>query len=49
LGFLMNGHVGYAGLIAGAFASIVEKFERIDDNISIPFGSAILMTLLRML
>jgi len=49
LGILMNGRVGYAGLIGGAFASIVEKFERIDDNISIPFGSAILMTLVRML
>jgi len=49
LGILMNGRVGYAGLIGGAFASIVEKFERVDDNISIPFGSAIIMTLLRML
>ena len=49
LGILMNGRVGYAGLIGAVFASIVEKFERIDDNISIPFGSAILMTLVRML
>jgi len=28
------------------FASIIEKFERIDDNISIPFGSAVIMALL---
>ncbi len=49
LSFFMNGHVGYAGLIGAVFASIVEKFERIDDNISIPFGSAILITVLRML
>jgi len=49
LGVLMNGRVGYAGLIGAIFASLVEKFERIDDNISIPFGSAILMTLVRML
>lgn len=49
LGILMNGRVGYAGLIGAVFASIVEKFERIDDNISIPFGSAILMTFVGML
>jgi len=49
LGILMNGRVGYAGLIGAVFASIIEKFERINDNISIPFGSAILMALLRML
>ncbi len=49
LGAAMNGHVGYAALVGGAFASVVEKFERIDDNISIPFGSAIVMTLLRTL
>lgn len=49
LGVVMNGRVGYAGLIGGAFASIVEKFERVDDNISIPFGSAIIMTLVHML
>ena len=47
LGIAMNGHVGYVGFVGGAFASIVEKFERIDDNITIPFGSAILMTFLR--
>jgi len=49
LGYFMNSHVGYAGFIGGAFASIVEKIERIDDNISIPFGSAILMTLVLLL
>jgi len=49
LSFFMNGHVGFAGLIGAVFASIIEKFERIDDNISIPFGSAILITILRML
>jgi len=49
LGLLMNGRVGYAGLIGGVFASVVERFERIDDNISIPFGSAVLITLLGML
>jgi len=49
LGYLMNGRVGYAGFVGGVFASVAEKFERIDDNISIPFGSAILMTLVGML
>jgi len=46
LAYFMNGRVGYVAFVAAAFASIVEKFERIDDNISIPFGSAIIMTLL---
>jgi dolichol kinase len=49
LAFVMNGRVGYVAFIGAAFASIVEKFERIDDNISIPFGSAILMALLPVL
>lgn len=49
LAFLMNGRVGYVAFVGAAFASIVEKFERIDDNISIPFGSAILMALLPVL
>lgn len=49
LGLLMNGRVGYAGLIGAVFASVVEKFERVDDNISIPFGSAILMAVLTLL
>jgi len=46
LAYFMNGRVGYVAFVGAAFASIVEKFERIDDNISIPFGSAIIMTLL---
>jgi phytol kinase len=46
LAYLMNGRVGYVAFVGAAFASIIERFERIDDNISIPFGSAILMTLL---
>ncbi len=46
LAYSMNGRVGSVAFIAAAFASIAEKFERIDDNISIPFGSAIIMTLL---
>jgi len=49
LSLFMNGRVGYVAFVGGAFASLVEKFERVDDNISIPFGSAILMTLLRLL
>jgi len=49
LGYFMNGRVGYVGFVGAAFASVAEKFERIDDNISIPFGSAILMTFLRLL
>ena len=46
LAYFMNGRVGYVAFVAAAFASIAEKFERIDDNISIPFGSAIIMALL---
>lgn len=49
LGILMNGRVGYAGLVGAAFASLMEKFEQIDDNISIPFGSAILITFLNLM
>lgn len=49
LGILMNGRVGYAAFVGGAFASIIEKCEAVDDNISIPFGSAILMTLVHLL
>ncbi len=46
LAYFMNGRVGYVAFVAAAFASIVEKFELVDDNISIPFGSAIIMALL---
>ena len=45
LAYFMNGHVGYVAFVAAAFASIAEKFEQIDDNISIPVGSAIIMVL----
>lgn len=45
LAYFMNGHVGYLAFVGAAFASIVEKFERIDDNITIPVGSAIIMAL----
>jgi len=46
LAYFMNGRVGYVAFVGAAFASIVEKFERVDDNISIPFGSALVMALL---
>jgi dolichol kinase len=45
LAFFMNGRVGYIAFVAAAFASIAEKFEQINDNISIPIGSAIIMVL----
>jgi dolichol kinase len=40
LGYFLLGHIG---LIGGAFSSIVEKFEKVDDNISVPLGSAAVM------
>jgi len=43
LGYFLLGNVG---LIGGAFSSLVEKFEKIDDNISVPLGSAVIMTAL---
>jgi len=49
LAYFMNGRVGYVAFAGAGFASIVEKFERVDDNISIPFGSAVIMTLLPLL
>jgi phytol kinase len=49
LSLILDGRVGHAGLIGAVFASVIEKFEKVDDNISIPFGSAVLMTALRML
>lgn len=45
LAYAMNGRVGYVAFVAGAFASVAEKFEQIDDNITIPIGSAIIMVL----
>jgi len=41
--------LGYVGVVGGIFSCIVEKLEIIDDNISIPLGSAVLMTILRLL
>jgi len=45
LAYFMNGRVGYVAFVAAAFASLAERFEQIDDNISIPVGSAIIMAL----
>jgi len=45
LAHFMNGHVGYIAFVGAAFASVAERFEQIDDNISIPVGSAIIMVL----
>jgi len=41
--------LGVIGVVGGVFASLIEKFEFIDDNISVPIGSALLMTALHML
>lgn len=41
--------LGYVGLIGGAFSSIIEKFERVDDNLTVPLGSAVVMTALGLL
>jgi dolichol kinase len=41
--------LGYVGLIGGAFSSVLEKFEKVDDNISVPLGSAVVMTALGLL
>jgi len=38
--------LGLVGAIGGVFASVIEKFEFIDDNISVPIGSAAVMSLL---
>jgi phytol kinase len=45
LAYFMNGRVGYIAFVGAAFASVAERFEQIDDNISIPVGSAIIMML----
>ena len=45
LAYFMNGRVGYVAFVAAAFASLAEKFDQIDDNISIPVGSAIILAL----
>jgi phytol kinase len=41
--------LGYIGLVGGAFSSVVEKFEKVDDNISVPLGSAVVMMALGLL
>lgn len=43
----MGGILGIAGIIAGALASIIEHFEYhpIDDNITVPLSSFIILTL----
>jgi dolichol kinase len=43
LGYLLLGQIG---LVGGAFSSILEKFEKVDDNLSVPLGSALVMTAL---
>ncbi len=43
LGYVL---LGYSGFIGGAFSSIIERFEKVDDNISVPLGSALVMTAL---
>jgi len=46
LGYLILGKIG---VIGGMFSSVVEKFEILDDNISVPLGSAALMSALVLL
>ena len=50
--FLVCAPIGYAlqgipGLIAAVYASLVEAFYGVDDNVTIPLGSAAIMWLLR--
>jgi phytol kinase len=40
LGYIVLGQIG---IIGGAFSSVVEKFDVLNDNISVPLGSAALM------
>ncbi len=42
-------YCGWAGAIAAVFVSILESFEGIDDNVTIPFGSAAIISLLKVL
>jgi len=49
--FLVCAPIGYAfvglpGLVAAVYASLVEAFEGIDDNVTIPLGSAAIMWML---
>jgi dolichol kinase len=43
LGYILLGWVGVAGAI---FATLIERWDGIDDNLTVPLGSAALMTLL---
>ncbi len=50
--FLVCAPIGFAfkgipGLVAAVYASLVEAFEGIDDNVTVPLGSAAIMWLLR--
>ena len=41
-------YCGWAGVIAAIFVSILESFEGIDDNVTIPFGAAAIISLLKL-
>ena len=41
-------YCGVAGAIAAVFVSILESFEGIDDNVTIPFGAAAMISLLKL-
>ncbi|MFQ6074130.1 MAG: hypothetical protein ACE5KC_02810 [Candidatus Bathyarchaeia archaeon] len=38
--------LGYIGIIGGTFSSLMEKLEKVDDNLSVPLGSAVVMAAL---
>jgi dolichol kinase len=40
-------YCGIAGILGAIFASWIESFEKIDDNVTIPFGSAAVITLFK--
>ncbi len=42
-------YCGWAGVIAATFASLIESFEGIDDNVTIPFGSAAIIVLSKLI
>lgn len=46
--FLIGSRMGWAGIIAAIFATIVEKSDRIDDNITVPTVSLITLIILRL-
>jgi dolichol kinase len=43
LGYFLLGHIG---LVGGILSSLIERFEKVDDNISVPLSSAVIMTAL---